>query len=302
VVGQAASFRAWLSTTQDGAVDRLKSANPTVDGWIRTDGRPFGASLSRITGMGEIFYPLRLDESANDVSSGFDVLVATGTDSNGLRGTKLTASDWTSATAMCTAGVAEATTYTWTVGGDFQCNDTKGMHLYCFATQYSRGLDVAHDVPATHGLYAFVSHEPFVMSTATTPDQLCQGEARMAGTFRALIATQSASAIDRANPMGGPWIRLDGMPWVLDLAALRQGATLTSLSVDSTPAALAIDVWTGSPDLTTKATTDCAGWTATSGSATFGHSQYSNSSAFGNTNTKSCGDASTHLYCIQVAQ
>ena len=76
--GLPGEYRAWLSTAAIYARDRLAGAR----GWVRRDGSPFADTVDDLV-AGKIFNPPLLDEFGNEVRSGIDDFVATGTDATG---------------------------------------------------------------------------------------------------------------------------------------------------------------------------------------------------------------------------
>src|SRR5262249_24823251 len=148
----------------------------------------------------------------------FFVPVATGTNNQGNH-TPDTAGDWTSTSAQYTTGDAVATTRDWTI--KFSTDATQPAHLYCFGTDFNQPLVLAS--PTTKRL-AFVSSATFAAAGgAAAADAHCQNEAQTAslsGSYRALLATTTASATDasRFDLTGAPWVRLDGTPWVATAA------------------------------------------------------------------------------------
>lgn len=57
-------YKAWLSTSNENAKDRLGSAR----GWVRKDGKPFADTVADIV-SGKIFHPLRIDENGADTGA-----------------------------------------------------------------------------------------------------------------------------------------------------------------------------------------------------------------------------------------
>jgi hypothetical protein len=288
------TFKAWLSTSTVDAKSRLESAR----GWIRPDGRPFADSVAALTQAGQIFYPLRIDESGHDiVDEGLLVYAATGTQRDGTRTTN-TSNDWTLSSAAYDYGVPLATARSWT--DEFSAPGGQTARLYCFGVDSSRPLAIAR----APGRIAFVSDESYVPSGLADADSLCQKEATVAslpGTYRALLATMAAAATARFDLTGPPWVRLDGVPWVAAAADLDQGSVLTALNLGPGGMYGASTVWTGAvfPGIASaSAVQNCGDWGSTSQSALVGIAEFS-SSLFFDQSGASCGAAGGYLYCLQ---
>ena len=105
-----------------------------------------------------------------------------------------------------------AGTPSWENWGDEACTST--ARLYCLQTTLTQPVTVT---PAA-GRTMFVSSEGFDTSSGIAgADALCASDAKAAGfsgTYLALLATPTASAISRFDTTGAPWIRVDGIPIV----------------------------------------------------------------------------------------
>jgi hypothetical protein len=250
------TFVAWLSTSTTDASKRLGAAR----GWIRPDGRPFADSVASLT-AGIIFFPPRLDEHGADLIHDTWLLAATGTGPSGAL-LAPNANDWTSTSMGCTSGGVTGTTDLWTRG--YNNLGSVPSHLYCFGTDHQQPLTVQRSTGRT----AFLSKALYLPSGGVeTADALCQQEATthgLQGTYRALIATQTSSAASRFDLAGLPWIRTDGIPWVLRASDLTDGKVLTALNVTAAGDQVSnTRVWTGSADPRTPAadpSQNCADW------------------------------------------
>ncbi len=101
---------------------------------------------------------------------------------------------------------------------------------------------------------------------------MCATEASAAGlvgTFRALLATVSASAVSRFDATGARWVRIDGIPIVgtaAELATSRLSAPITVHANGSYVSARSNwNAWLGASDLSSPGTpfTTFDGWTGT---------------------------------------
>jgi hypothetical protein len=307
------TFRAWLSTNNPhvDAQSRLRrpSDGAVARGWIRSDGRPFADRIPDSTG--KIFYPLVLDESKKepDHSTGRPLIpVATGTDSNGNGfPPPYTANDWMSLSLKYRAGEAVATTGMWS--GGYLADEGTSAHLYCLGVDHNTPLTI----PKPSGRLAFVSSAAFVIPSdggIAAADDWCSGEASDAGLpgeYRALLSTSTVAASDplRFNAKGSTWFRLDGIPWLYQATDLAVGSIPTALNLDpdGTYQSDSLQVWTGATDPGSPSVSRsqaCGDWGSPSGSGIFGWVSYSEALSFNALSlTAPCGEAQTHLYCLQ---
>lgn len=216
--GLPGSYVAWLSTSSVNAISRLGSAR----GFVRIDGKPFANSAADIV-ANRVFNPIRLNESGVDVSSGVspgasNLTVFTGTLDDGTVAMGATCNDFTD-NSPPTAGLPNARRgevsggpVTWTARQNSNCSTTR--RLYCFQVDHT-GADL---VPApTAGKIAFVSTKTFTPGPAVGidgADALCAANATSAGlvgTYKALLATTTASAASRVT-LAPLYVRPDGIP------------------------------------------------------------------------------------------
>lgn len=206
------TYKAWLSTSTENAIDRLGSAR----GWVRVDGKPFADTKADITG-GKIYHPIRVDETGAFVNDTSQLHVWTGTSKDGtldpVEGGR-TCSDWTTDND----GVKGSLGNSDGVGSFF----TLRTYSYCDRTHRLYCFGVNKNVPVTitpvSGRKAFVTNGTWNPSVGLAKaDALCQSEAQNAslkGTFKALLATSSGSAQSRFEPIAPgslPWVRPDGV-------------------------------------------------------------------------------------------
>lgn len=294
--GLDGAYVAWLSTTSTDAKSRLAGAR----GWVRPDGRPFVDDVTDLIN-GRTLFPLRVDEWGQDVD---DALVVTATDEVGVRFTDAdhgTCEDWTNANpALATSGgVSDAGDAYWTQWDSLPLGCDAPAHLYCFGTDASAPLDFEPTV----GRVAFVSTQPLLPSVGLdVADSLCASEAGqggLAGEFRALMATDTATAIDRFDLGGAAWVRPDGVPVVEDAADLGQ-AILAPIARDAegfaAPPSL---VWTGASGVDAASSLEsCASWTSLAGEARAGLSSRSTDAWF-DSQSLSCDVDYGVVYCFE---
>ncbi len=251
--GLPGEFVAWLSTTEVGAIDRLRGAR----GWVRPDGRPFADRPADIV-EGRIFYPPVLDELGAEVRNR---RALTGTSAVGEAAANC--EDWTAvADISVTRGDPGATFSAWTTDGTQSCEDTQSLGVYCF------GVDAA--VPVEHeavrGRHAFVTATMFDGSVGLAAfDEACSMEAAAAGVpgnFLALVATSTQSALSRFDTSGPTWVNMLGVPLANTAAALTVVSHLDAPpNFTATGEPVTGDYWVGSSLPTTIGASTCADWT-----------------------------------------
>jgi hypothetical protein len=282
------SFVAWYSDPGSDAVSRLASAS----GWIRADKRPFAASRDDLLN-GRILFPARL------TADGVDVVVTFNSETS-----VVTATSASGTYSQCSIGDLRRSAFFWTASGQ-GCG--RPGHLYCLGIDHGTGFT---PVKAT-GKKAFVTHDPFPLGARIEDaDGFCKtqiSDPDPNSVYRALLATTKVPAYKRLNDPGAPWVRLDGIPWVMSYADLSRGSTLSALNVDTStpPQYLVDDVWTGIPiggDPSSPGDHDCAGWTSAS-SALTGSAGVSHSSAIEQFSSAGhethCDARSAHLFCLE---
>ena len=302
-VGLTGTYRAWLSTTTVNAIDRLGTAS----GWVRPDGRPFVNSRADLV-AGRIFYPLILNE--RNASEAGDT-VWTATQANGL-GNPNSCANWTSTTdaGQPTIGFDDQGTTGWTQNGGAAC--TSSNHLYCFGVDFA--ATVAPPTP-TAVRRAFVSAGNFLPNAGlAAADALCNSEASAAGlpgTYRALLATDNATAASRFSTAGNPWARVDNVVLAPTGAGFLAPGTATHwaapLNVTAAGGYTTSRIWAGAPSLSTVgAGTDCLNWTSAAPTpfAAVGISQSSAiATAFANYTTAgaitACTNTQHKVMCLQ---
>lgn len=260
------TYVAWLSTSTVDAESRLGTAR----GWVRTDGLPFADLRGELLAFGQVLYPPRLDEWGRPPER---TLAITGTSGGGWFVWALdNCSDWTSTSGNFAFGSVTAGTGGWTYSGSAACSPGLTGHLYCL------GTDVAAPVAPTAtggGRLAFVSG--YVLpgpGGVEALDAQCAADAAAAalsGSFKALVATSSASASSRFDLGKGPWVRTDGVAIVSGATDLLDQDLLAPIDATSYGVYWGPErVWTGasSPGAVGTAATTCSDWTSTSATST----------------------------------
>jgi hypothetical protein len=226
--GLGGTYRAWLSSSTTSALAHVAGGD-APRGFSRTDGKPFADTLADIV-AGRVLYPITRDEFGQAVPTS---AVATGTTPDGNAIATWTCNDWTTTTGDFLNGVTTGGTASWTSSRHVSVNDphrpacSDETRLYCFGTDFHGALAG----PVVSGRRAFVTEGFFEPGTGLGPaDALCASEATAAGlsgTFKALLATESASAISRFSTTGTPWSRVDGVQ-IVQAASDLTSETLTA--------------------------------------------------------------------------
>jgi hypothetical protein len=126
-------YKAWLSTDDVSAVEHLRSCNPGVAGWMRTDGMPFATTLEELTSTGPQNPPTR-DELGNDLADTKFFSVITGTLHDGSPLPGFNCGNYTDPTAPFLAGDLRSA-LRWTDNfGIANCQNR--YHIYCFEVDY----------------------------------------------------------------------------------------------------------------------------------------------------------------------
>jgi hypothetical protein len=281
--GLSGTFVAWLSdSTTDAychvqgytgtvALNCGQSSLPVAAGpWVRTDGSPFADTIDKLVNNGQVYAPVRYDETGTLVTNFF---YFTGTASSGAA-TANTCSDWTDSTnsSNTTFGSSDGTTYFWTSYGDTDCSVTD--HLLCFQT--GTGGSLPSLTPPASAKKVFVTSLTYNgnLSGVAGGDAICQARATAAGisnaaNFKAWLSDNTANAIDHVTfTATGPWYRLDGVKIADSKADLIKANTVplfTAITRDETGAYNSNSVWTGTSPTGVLTANNCVGWTSSSG-------------------------------------
>lgn len=291
------TYRAWLSTSSVDARTRLASAR----GFLRTDGTPFADAQSDFLDNNRVLNSVRNDESGAPVAGSTDVWTGTG---NAGTVATLTCGDWTSnnPAVLGTAGTTEGGPVAWTLYSFPSC--AMALHLYCFGTD----ANVAVSIPAAGHRYAFLSLGTFAADSGiAAADALCVSEAGgLPGTYKAYLATSTASAASRFNLAAGPYMRRDfqvvGGETELDsFTPLESGIwQYANTAYVSGTTAIARSAWTGAatPGVAGSAATTCDDWSSTAGTGYIGDPALDSPFWFGWAAGQAC-NLPRHVYCLQ---
>lgn len=288
--GLAGNFAAYIADSQSSLAARFGAAR----GWVRPDGKPFLDELDSPA----TFFPPNQTEQGTTVS---DSPVGLGNPDAG------DCEDWTSTSAAAGffssgdpgggSGGWDGSATALACGGSFR--------IYCLQKDFNSILRVTPTV----GRRAFVSADPWAPSGGLAgADAVCQSDAQSAGltgTFRALLATSTASAASRFSTSGTPWVRLDGIPIVTTPADLATAQFIAPLQVTSQFVYLTNEGgWSGSasPQMAGTLASTCNDWQSSSNGSTgiAGRVQFSSfAKALAFDNPLTCDAPFTHLYCLE---
>jgi hypothetical protein len=303
--GLPGTFVAWLSDSSNDALTRLGTARA----WVRTDGRPFVDSTADLVGLRHL-YPLHIDENGQRYD---DIVVATGTNQAGLRdaGSGAFCQDWTAAAASDGYVVGNPSSFgaNWTGASVFLNPCTEEARLYCFQTDHSQALEPT--LPPSRK--AFVTKSSIGTTGLAGFDQHCADEAQagsITGTFKALVATNGASAISRFDTTGDPWGRLDGALLTDTAAELGTTTRLLAPIIDFSDRTFVWDspggelVYTGAatPLAAGIAAETCGGnWTSIGGMHVFGFAGLATPQWWSDLTLPSPAGCNNHkhLYCLE---
>jgi hypothetical protein len=291
------NYVAWLSTFAVDAVSRLGSAR----GFVRTDGKPFTDDTNPGLIINQaVLNSIRTDENGA-VLTGNDVW--TGTLNTGGAAPN-TCADWTNGTngVTGTAGNAEGGPVSWTLYSFPVCSTP--AHLYCFRTDLNAPLSI----PPNPGRFAFITNTTWMPGGGlAAADALCASEqGGLPGTYRAYLATTTATAASRVNLAASQYVRIDlqsvgGAAELGNFASLESGVWqwVNGAYVNGTILPNRA-TWTGaaSPASIGTAATTCDDWTSTAGTGYQGDPTLASPSWFGNLAGQSCTQA-RRIYCLQ---
>jgi hypothetical protein len=295
------NFIAFLPTDTTNAYDRLAGSR----GWARTDGRLVFDTVVNDYATGTtnaMFYPIRVDERGNDVGS---LLVHTGSwiDGNAFPG-ETTCGNWTSAsTDLHSMGDSAAQGQGFNSVGASSCSQP--APLLCFEV----GRNVAVKPTPVAGRVAFLGSTHALGGGLVAADARCQSEAAgvgLAGSFKALLASSTASAESRFNLSGSPWVRADGIRIAPTPRAFFESQLLEAapnVSADGRSYDEGDGIWGGAVSATVAGTaaSTCNDWTSTTEQGLNGRSGYSTSDSFYFSVVPDidCSFAAARLICLQ---
>jgi hypothetical protein len=295
--GLDGNYVAWLSTATGDAKSKLAGARA----WVRTDGRPFVDDVTDLIN-GRTLFPLGVDEWGQRLD---DVTVVTATDPTGVRYSDAdhgTCDDWTSTDPQLatTGGVSDTGDASWTQWDSLSIGCDAAVHLYCFGIDASEPLDFE----PTQGRVAFVTAQPLLPSVGLeVADSLCAeeaGQGGLIGEFRAMMATDTATALGRFDLDGATWVRPDGVPIVEAAADLPDGILAPIARTADGVVAYPSLAWTGAPDPETASSLEsCSSWTTLVGEARVGLSSRSTSGWF-DSESLACDADYGVVYCFET--
>jgi hypothetical protein len=319
---------AWLSDSADDAYCRIhgetgkKAANcgqatlPAAAGpWVRTDGAPFAGSITEmLSPTYEILNPLLIDELGDTVGIESLQNAFTGTQGTGRATLYETCSDWTSTSGFVLSGIIGRTGVSWTQAASASCEGGGYQHLYCL----QQGEGPALPAMAPQGALAFHTSTTGLGDLSTwdgaegptaldMADAICQKRAEAGSlphpeSFKAWLSDSTADpipvdAVDRFT-YDGPWVRRDGVIVAESKDDLVNDVLLSPICQTETGGyAPETSAWTGTLASGLSSGSDCSGWTATSGSGSWGHSTAITSSWTEHLEGD-CGGTSRSLYCL----
>lgn len=245
------TYVAWLSDSSTNAIDRLTGAR----GWVRLDGRPVIDRPSDLPAR-SMRYPILFESGGVPVANTNPVMGTS--DENG---TLLAASceDFSVMTGSLRAGFASHVGERWARGTIASCGSPG--RVYCFGTDHTTPFPIR--IPEERRR-VFVTDQPWLGLTegVASADAHCAAEATRAGllgTFIAFLSTTRVPAIDRIDPTGPVYTRMDGVPLANSSADFVAGDFLTSPAQDqflNFPANFPV-VGAGRPDQTGSPALNC---------------------------------------------
>jgi hypothetical protein len=290
---QPGQYFAWLSTSTDSAVDRMRGAR----GWIRPDGLPVVDTLDDFTG--DMFHPIRIDEARRDVGTLSVLTASTGAGRLGPPG-GVPCADFTSGLpggTVVDGGNTNAIGFRFSSFNQAACSVPRP--IYCFGVD----REVAIRPRADDGRVAFVSRGFLPAGGRAGADQFCRSEAGqlgLSGSFKALLATSTASPASQFDLTGPPWIGLDGVRIASTARAFFEAAQWdTAPKPDGAQGNGGVRV--GGTTLTQAGTLQntCNDWTSTAGSADVGSVGMVNVRDFFHFFGASACDSGTPIVCME---
>jgi hypothetical protein len=298
--GLAGTYRAFLTTSTASAVSRLGAAS----GWVRPDGKPVMNTTFDLR-TGQMYFPIRITETGTDA---LESIVHTASTSDGTpHPSSSTCNDYTVADGQTlvqgfSSGVSSPST-TFALG---RCSDVG--RLYCFGISSQATVTVT---PPPTFRRAFMTQGTFTPGGGiAAADSLCATEASNAGlpgTYKALLATTTASAASRFNTSGPLWARVDGVPLTPTAATMFTATFWDSALVvlaNGQPAGSGnVTIWGGASSFTATGTTalTCSNWSSTAGSTGGGgHNGMTRVAAFfASITSNPCSATFARLACLQ---
>ena len=300
--GLPGPYVAWVTTTSTPAERRLGNAR----GFIRLDGLPF---MDVIEPGAPAYYPVLYDDREQPVPPDLiDRMYLSGRSIYG--GYQLaTCSDWTTDDPSWSRSVITGDPlggYVFWDGWASTTGCSLRWRLLCVGSALTRPLQRERE----QGRFAFASDRstPVPMDRGIQGfDETCAaqaGAAGLPGAYKALVATDGASAISRFDLNGPPWVRPDGVAIVARAADLADGKLIAPLDVhaDSKGDADVFSFWTGAPTpgVPGSRETTCNAWTSISADvrAIIGRNSNIEPGSWFDLVATRC-DATGRVYCFQ---
>lgn len=295
--GLSGTFVALLSSPAINAFDRLGDAR----GFVRPDGKPIAGSPIELR-EGRFAYPPNLDADGAQQSDWV----------------------WTGRTADCSGWTSNADDPPAPpYGGDAGDASLSGdaafgygsvgcsakLHLYCTEVSQRAALPAAN---VSGYRLAFVArgslenYSDYIIDPGVGLaglDSQCQTEASIAGlsgTYKALVATTSASPASRFNSSGAPYARPDGVK-LSDTGAqfFAEGPKYPiNVSADGFEYFSNNGVWFGATSLTSVGTDTCNNWTSRTGDYS-GLRTLAGDASFTSYNYTTCDARYLYVTCLQ---
>jgi hypothetical protein len=291
--GLPGTYVAWLSSSTVNARDRVGAAR----GWMRLDQKPFVDTLADLL-AGRIYYPVGFYDTGVVVTQNTPVVTGS---SNGVASANC--GDYATTTGNYASANPLTALAPFDASGATAC--TIAAHLYCFGIDYQGAVA---PVPAT-GRLAFVSTSNWIVNGGFAgADGFCQADATAAGvtgTFRALLAGDTANAASRFDTNGPTWVRPDGVPLSATAADVMAGNVQAVLDITLAKTSYLGEVWTGAilqpPNGASTNTYACADWTDTVGTQQGANTLdiFAGTYFFGASGAISCTQPGRNLYCLE---
>jgi hypothetical protein len=284
---QPGTFRAFLSTSTMPATARLAGAR----GWIRPDGELVADRPEDL--LTRMYHPVLFSADGTRPSPG---TVTTGTLDNGTPGA--TCGDYTTTTGTIQCGISFAIADTF--ASAFICTCNGPFSIYCFGVDRSSPVSPARATGRTIFLLGSGWTPGGGVTTADTACANAATSAGLAGNFRALLATSTASASSRFSA-GAPWVRPDGVAVAATDQALFDSMLDSAPNVGPDGAALHSSlVFTGATDPRSAGTlaSTCNDWT-TGPDIDTGISTFAGPDWFHSPNTAPCS-MPLPIYCLEL--
>ncbi len=289
--GLPGTYIALLSGGTIHAVDRLAGSR----GWYRLDGLPFADTPASLFTARQVFYPI-VHDARGTVQATRTVMTGTGEDGKARNDCQ----GWTATTDAQPVFSGNSTDGSDGWSSRYIPGCASALHLYCFGIGNTAPVAITPQA----GRRAFVSQPWTPGGGLAAADARCQQDATaggLTGTYRAMLATSTASAVSRLAMTGTPWVRLDGIPIVAapgDLATKQLLAPL-SLKADG-QTYYGQKVWSGATQPTLTSSSTCVNWTVSAAASGGHHTQASNGPGtfFTESYTEPCSTA-LPVYCFE---